>query len=208
MNKLFMLALATAVMTGPLAQAQRGNRDAGRSGPQPFGPNAQYYTPQPRTVPSLPAGCVLVTVGGEAYYYGAGLYYRSGAGGYMVVPTPSGAAVTSLPPGAQQVLVGDTLGYVVNGVTYRKTVNGYEVMPPPAPVVQQVVTAAPPAVVAEPPPALSAPTNDVFTVNIPNAKGGFTPILLKRSGKHFIGPQGELYTEFPRVEQLKLQYGK
>jgi hypothetical protein len=116
-----------------------------------------------------------------------------------VVPAPVGAVVTTIPSGAQQVLVGDTLGYVVNGVTYRKTVNGYEVMPPPTVVVQQVVTAAPEA---------PAASTNAFTVNIPNAKGGFTPVELKRSGTNFIGPQGELYTEFPRVEQLKLMYGK
>ena len=47
-----------------------------------------------------------------------------------------------------------------------------------------------------------------YTVNIPNAVGGHTPVKLKKSGDGFIGPQGEYYSEFPSVEQLKLMYGK
>jgi hypothetical protein len=204
MKKMVWLSLVFVFLAGFSSWAQRGGDR--RVGPHQPWPNAQYYTPQPRTVPSLPQGCVVVTVGGADFYYGAGMYYRAGSGGYLVVPAPVGAVVTTIPSGAQQVLVGDTLGYVVNGVTYRKTVNGYEVMPPPTVVVQQVVTAAPPAAVVAPE-APAASTN-AFTVNIPNAKGGFTPVELKRSGTNFIGPQGELYTEFPRVEQLKLMYGK
>ncbi len=53
-----------------------------------------------------------------------------------------------------------------------------------------------------------APTpTDVFTVNIPNSHGGYTPIVIRRSGNGFIGPQGEYYPEFPRVFQLKIIYG-
>jgi len=55
-----------------------------------------------------------------------------------------------------------------------------------------------------PPPA---PT-DVFTVNIPDGHGGYTPIVIKRSGNGFIGPQSEYYPEFPKVFQLKIIYGK
>ena len=123
------------------------------------------------------------------------------------MPPPAGATLTELPSDAQQVLVGDKLCYIVNGVTYRKTITGYEVMPQSTVVVQQIVTAAPPAVAtAEAPQA--ATTNNTFTVNIPNSKGGFTPVVIKRSGANYIGPQGELYTEFPRVEQLKAMYVK
>lgn len=200
MKKELFLPLAVVLLIGTLALAQRGGER--RGGTQPFGPNAQYYTPQPRTVPSLPPGCTLVMVGDDSYYYGAGLYYRAGAGGYLIVPAPAGAVLKELPRGAQQVLVGDTLGYVVNGVTYRKTVYGYEVMPPPA------VTAAPPVSVTAPETPPPAATNNMFTVNIPHNKGGFTPVQIRRSGTNFLGPQGEIYTEFPRVEQLKLMYGK
>jgi len=50
---------------------------------------------------------------------------------------------------------------------------------------------------------------DAFTVNIPNSKGGYTPVTLKRVQGGFTGPQGEFYSEseFPSVEQLKAMYG-
>ena len=49
---------------------------------------------------------------------------------------------------------------------------------------------------------------DQFTVNIPNDHGGYTAVVIKRSGNGFIGPQGEFYPEFPKVSQLKIMYGK
>jgi hypothetical protein len=56
----------------------------------------------------------------------------------------------------------------------------------------------------------ASPTNaeESFTVNVPNSKGGYTAVTLKRSGNGFIGPQGEYYTEFPKIEQLKAMYAK
>jgi hypothetical protein len=75
-------------------------------------------------------------------------------------------------------------------------------------VVQQPVT------VVQPPPVITtvgAPASDIsdsFTINIPNNKGGYTAVTLKRSGNGFIGPQGEFYTEFPKVSQLEVIYGK
>ena len=47
-----------------------------------------------------------------------------------------------------------------------------------------------------------------FTVKIPNDHGGYTTLLIKRSGNGFTGPQGEFYPEFPTVSQLKMMYGK
>ena len=64
------------------------------------------------------------------------------------------------------------------------------------------------AVHTAPPLQPETQAQDIFTVNIPNTRGGYTPVALKRSGSGFIGPQGEYYTEFPKVEQLKVMYGK
>ena len=50
--------------------------------------------------------------------------------------------------------------------------------------------------------------DDDITLNIPNAAGGYSAVLVKRSGKGFIGPQGEFYPEFPKVSVLKVIYGK
>ena len=47
-----------------------------------------------------------------------------------------------------------------------------------------------------------------ITLNIPNTAGGYAAVLIKKSGKGFIGPQGEFYSEFPKVSQLQLMYGK
>ena len=68
----------------------------------------------------------------------------------------------------------------------------------PAPMVNAPVSQAP----------ATANNDDVFTINIPNSKGSYTPVILKRAGNGFTGPQGEFYPEFPRVEQLKVMYGK
>ena len=51
-------------------------------------------------------------------------------------------------------------------------------------------------------------TDETFTVNIPNDKGGYTAVIIRRSGNGFVGPQGEFYSEFPRVSKLKIMYNK
>ena len=70
------------------------------------------------------------------------------------------------------------------------------------------VGSAPPAPTPAPPAAPATNPDDLFTVNIPNSQGTYTAVTLRRSGNGFVGPQGEFYTEFPRVEQLKAMYGK
>ena len=57
-------------------------------------------------------------------------------------------------------------------------------------------------------PALSPAQPSEFTVNIPNDHGGYTAVIIKRSGNGFTGPQGEFYPEFPKVSQLRVMYGK
>ena len=57
-------------------------------------------------------------------------------------------------------------------------------------------------------PAPPAAQPDEFTVNVPNDHGGYTAVLIKRSGNGFTGPQGEFYPEFPKVSQLKIIYEK
>jgi hypothetical protein len=48
---------------------------------------------------------------------------------------------------------------------------------------------------------------DTFIVNVPNNTGGYTPVLIKKWGNGYLGPQGELYYPFPEVAQLKAMYG-
>lgn len=49
--------------------------------------------------------------------------------------------------------------------------------------------------------------NASFTVNIPNAQGGYTAIVITQSGDGYVGPQGEYYPQFPSVYQLQNVYG-
>ena len=50
--------------------------------------------------------------------------------------------------------------------------------------------------------------DDDITLNIPNKTGGYSAVLIKKSGNGFIGPQGEFYPEFPKVSVLKVLYAK
>jgi hypothetical protein len=58
-------------------------------------------------------------------------------------------------------------------------------------------------VIVQPPPQYP----ESSTINIPNSRGGYTSITLRRSGNGFVGPQGEYYPDFPSVEQLRTMYG-
>lgn len=174
-----------------------------------------HYVPRGHETRDLPRGILRIILGGLEYYYAEGLFYRAMADHYVVVPAPVGAVVTSMPPGCQPVIVEGTPYYLINGNTYVYTGVGYQVVPPPRVLVIQqpppevvvpVVTSvqAPAAPAPTPPPA----NDSTYTVNIPNSKGGYTAVTLTRSGNGFLGPQGEFYTEFPRIEQLKVMYGK
>jgi hypothetical protein len=46
-----------------------------------------------------------------------------------------------------------------------------------------------------------------ITVNVPNANGSYTPVVIHQSGNGFVGPQGEYYPKFPSVAQLRIMYG-
>lgn len=133
------------------------------------------------------------------YYYGGPYYYPYYADPYYAQPTYVVASSTSYQP----VLVNGVTYYVNNGVYYIYTQYGYQAVATPvgatAPMVQAATVAASPA---------STDTGDSMTVNIPNDKGGYTSVLLKKSGNGFIGPQGEFYSEFPKVSQLQVMYGK
>jgi len=157
----------------------------------------------------LPDGYFTVWVGGSRYYYYDGIYYRYvGYGDYVIVAPPAGAVVTAIPTDFQPVMINGMTYYVNDGIYYVYTRHGYQVVERPMVVTQPVVTVvAPPAPqVPVSPPAPVA--QDTFTVNIPNNSGGYATVVIKKSGNGFVGPQGEFYTEFPKVSQLKVMYGK
>jgi hypothetical protein len=160
----------------------------------------------------LPHSFFTFSLGGRGYYYADGLYYNHLGPDYVVVTPPIGAVVSTIPPDYQQVLINGMTYYTDNGVYYVYTRYGYQVVPQPVQVVQTVPEPSPVVTQAAPPVTVTAPASpaadDSFTINIPNDKGGYSAVNLKRSGNGFVGPQGEFYPEFPKVSQLKAMYGK
>jgi hypothetical protein len=57
-------------------------------------------------------------------------------------------------------------------------------------------------------PMNQGPSSNTFTVNVPNSNGGYTTVIIKKSGSGYVGPQGEYYSEFPKVSQLQAMYSK
>ena len=127
-----------------------------------------------------------------------------------------GAFVTHLPHGHTVVVVGNTSYYYYEGSYYRPSSSGYVVVPDPAantvptpePAQSQVTsentdTGAKSLSITNAPQTIS----DTTVVNIPNSRGGFTPVTLIKRGDGYIGPQGEFYTGRPTVAALKALYG-
>ncbi len=161
-----------------------------------------------------PSEVVSVSSGGRRYYYSDGVYYNRVQKEYVVINPPVGAVVSWIPPEFQAVNINGVTYYTHGGIYYVYTRYGYQLVPTPVTVIpQSVLVASAPVVTA---PAVTIPStttvtaaaDESFTVNVPNNQGGYTAVLLKRTDKGFTGPQGELYTEFPTVAQLKTMYVK
>ncbi len=153
-------------------------------------------------------------VAGLTYYYCDGVYYRRHSYGYIVTPPPYGAVVMEIPPVYAPVVIKGATYYTADGIYYQYTPQGYVVAQQPqnvtfmqrAPLPGPVNTST---VVEKVIPSVPVEKADkTFTVNVPNIKGGFTAVTLKRTANGYTGPQGEFYPEFPTVEQLQIMYGK
>jgi hypothetical protein len=149
---------------------------------------------------ALPNGFISIGFGGKKFFYAGGLFYQQYQREYIVVPPPDGAVVYAVPNGYSKVVIDGVVYYAYNGVYYSRVQQGYQVVQPPSTVVLEPATVTANIVPEQ--------GQGEFTVNIPNTKGGYNGVILKRSGNGFIGPQGEYYAEFPKVEQLKVMYGK
>ena len=44
-------------------------------------------------------------------------------------------------------------------------------------------------------------TKDIFTANIPNDRGGYSTVMLQKSGDRFIELPGAMYSKFPLITQ-------
>ena len=158
-----------------------------------------------------------IWVGGIKYYYYDGLFYIREGFEYVLVQPPVGAYVSAIPSDFRPVSINGRIYYTDNGVYYLLTEHhGYRVVQPPLVYEQpvQVVETQPAQVVVTqtaPAPVVAAPVEsvqDTFPVNVPNKNGGYTAVLIKKSGNGYVGPQGEFYASFPTVSQLKVMYGK
>ncbi len=161
------------------------------------------YRPYPygRAVISLPGGYVKVIFGGRPYYYCHGVFYNRVNTRYVVINPPIGAVVETIPVDNQVIVVNGATYYYSSDVYYQYTPRGYMVVQKPVGSTQLVKADVPPEVIND-------NGSDYFDVNIPNSNGGYTAVTLKKSGNGFLGPQGEFYPEFPKVEQLKAMYTK
>jgi hypothetical protein len=138
------------------------------------------------------------------YYYRGSQWSRPAWFGFnfYVSTPPRGAFVEVLPMGYRTIVVGPRRYYYYEKVYYEPYETGYVVVEPPVekpPVVESATTVT-----------VSQPQGNVetMTVNIPNSKGGYTPVkLVKKDSGGYVGPQGEFYPTNPTVEQLKVLYG-
>jgi hypothetical protein len=143
---------------------------------------------------------------GERYHYRGGRWYSPGWFGFDIAVSALtiGALVEGLPAGYTTVVAGGTPYYYYGGYYYRHYPYGYVVVPEP------VIT---PNVVYTPAPEVTSTTviqpqgSTATTINIPNLKGGYTPVALTKYKNGYLGPQGEYYEGHPTVEQLKALYG-
>jgi len=157
-----------------------------------------HHYPYGRSVVVLPRHSISIVIGTGSFFYSDGFFYQHRDRDYEVVPAPIGAVVYSIPWGCNRVVIAGFPYYSYEGVYYRRLARGYEVVEPPVDYEPQVAEVHTP----------SPQSQDAFTVNIPNANGGYTAVTLKRSGQGFVGPQGEYYSEFPKIDQLRAMYAK
>lgn len=164
--------------------------------------------PHGRKVRDLPRDHISISVGGIRVYYSSGIYYKKHRHReYIAVQPPRGVIVRIVPPDCDRVIIRGATYYRSNGIYYRTVSGGYQVVDPPSTIIVEE-PAAVATTMATFPAVTTTGSPDSFTVNIPNNRGGYTALVLKKTENGFIGPQGEFYRDFPRVDQLKLMYAK
>ena len=129
---------------------------------------------------------------GHSHYYRDNRWFERGwfGFGFVVSALAIVALIESLPPRHTTIVVEGTPYYHDDRYYYRQLPQGgYVVVPEP------VIVQSQPGI------------PETSTVNIPNSRGGYTSVTLRRSGNGFVGPQGEYYPIFPSVEQLRTMYG-
>ncbi len=161
-----------------------------------------------------PVSYVPVIASGVEYYYSNGSFYRRFGDAYLAAPAPVGAVVRTIPRAYKPIVIDGANYYIVHGSVYMQTPIGYQVMPQKPFMIEKASTdqkdmmSIPPQTTLNSQQSVGTDAEESVTINIPNSKGGYTPVTIKKSGDGFVGPQGEQYQEFPKVEQLKTKYAK
>lgn len=121
---------------GPVSRGYHTVGPRGYYGPSP----RAYYAPVPRGYYAPVRGYryahisgprVMISFGGNPYYYSAGYYYRPYMGYYTLVAPPIGIHVGVLPSGYWAFNFGAFPYFYFNGVFYRQNNSGYEVVNAP-----------------------------------------------------------------------------
>lgn len=153
---------------------------------------------------------------GSGYRGGGGYYFHEGfRGHYGWGRWPSwsvGAYFSYLPDDYTTYYVDGSPYYYCDGSYFSPySEGGYLVVPAPdlsnATTAEPMVQTAPetiPQPTAEQPQSAS---NGPIVINVPNSKGGFTPVKLVRSKDGYLGPQGEYYPGHPTIAALRVLYG-
>lgn len=215
-NKKYMRIIVIAVLTVGIIAADSSSVFARMRHRKPVRHHPYYG--KKVSLPDLLVKAVVI--GGLEYYYHQGYFYRRGSGGYIIVDAPVGAMVETIPSGYKVVVINGKTYYYHNDMYFVRRGKKYAVVSDPVyqvvelPKEVQVIDVEPAVIntnvspVAKQNNQAAVYTKNTFPVNIPNANGSYSQVKIVRAGNGFIGPQGEYYTEFPKVEQLKVMYGK
>jgi len=144
-------------------------------------------------------GFIKISVGGKKFHYRDGSFYHKHHRHYTAVAAPIGACIAHLPYGFQNFYVDGILYYTYNDVYYKHTPDGYEVIQKPYSKHAEKYKVRSNHRHGE--------SEDSITLNIRKKGGGYISIIVKPSGNGYVGPQGEYYDQFPKIEHLKLIYG-
>lgn len=151
--------LATSLLTGQEAFADRQGKPQPGNDKHRFGPFRPPMPPLPPGIPrpphfkpfqQLPSGHRSVWVGHDHYYYHHhnGAFYRRGPSGFITVRAPFGAIVFNIPIGSRAIMSGGMTYYVYDDVYYRRAGTQYIVVEPPRETV--IIREVSPVVPSEP----------------------------------------------------------
>jgi hypothetical protein len=147
---------------------------------------------------------VKIVLGGKPYFYHRGSFYRKRFIHYVVVPAPVGAVVQEIPAGYRSIVINGVNYLNYDGVYYKSGPTGYTVVS--LPIDNGYGTN--PIQIASAPVSHTQTAGNTITINVPNANGSYTPVVLEEINGTYTGPRGEVYPTKPDISQLRRMYGQ